>query len=53
MIFKIFEKSAEVIFSDIFTGEDTCMENILRGTWMNGHMDSMSGVFSNKTLLPI
>ena len=39
------------IFGDIFTGED--MENILRGTWMYRHMDSTSGLFSSKTLLPI
>ena len=41
------------IFGDIFTSED--MENILRGTRMYTycHMDSMSGLFSSKTLLPI
>ena len=39
------------IFGDIFTSED--MENILRGTRMYCHMDSMSGLFSSKTLSPI
>ena len=39
------------IFGDIFTNED--MENILRGTRMYCHMDSVSGLFSSKTLLPI
>ena len=39
------------IFGSIFTSED--MENILRGTQMYCHMDSMSGLISNKTLLPI
>ena len=36
---------------DIFTSED--MENILLGTRMYCYMDSMSGLFSSKTLLPI
>ena len=39
------------IFGDIFTSED--MGNILRWTRMYCHMDSMSGLFSSKTLLPI
>ena len=39
------------IFGDIFTSKD--MENILRGTRMYCHMDSMGGLFSSKTLLPI
>ena len=39
------------IFGDIYTNED--MENILSGTRMFCHMDSMSGIFSSKTLLPI
>ena len=59
-IFKSARKSLEIfgklwkcseIFSDIFTSED--MENILHGTWMYCHMDSISGLFSSKTLLPI
>ena len=49
-IFNIFGKSSE-IFGDIFTSED--MENILRGTRMYCHMDSKSGLFASKTLLPI
>ena len=39
------------IFGEIFTSED--MENILCRTRMYCHMDSMSGSFSSKTLLPI
>ena len=38
------------IFGDIFTSED--MESILRGTRMYCDMDSMSALFSSKTLLP-
>ena len=39
------------IFGDIYTSED--MENILSGTRMFCRMDSMSGIFSSITLLPI
>ena len=39
------------IVGDIFASKD--IENILRGTRMYCHMDSMSGLFSSKTLLPI
>ena len=56
MIFKIFGKFSEIFGSvrksgDIFTSED--MEKILLGTRMYCHMDSMNGLFSSKTLLPI
>ena len=39
------------IFGDIFTSED--MKNILRGTQMYCYMDSISGLFSSKTMLSI
>ena len=51
-VYKILKFSENLRKSgDIFTSED--MENILRGTRMYCHMDSMSGLFSSKTLLPI
>ena len=39
------------IVGDIFASKD--IENILHGTRMYCHVDSMSGLFSRKTLLPI
>ena len=51
LIFSENLRKCSEIFSDIFTSED--MENILRGTRMYCHMDSVSGLFSSKILLPI